>query len=83
MIERQQIEWREVGDGLPDEGELVLVYCGSLDDVVFGYLGSVPVGDDDAREDGRAWFGEADGEVILEPICWAHIPYPEQLRRPA
>jgi hypothetical protein len=80
MIERQEIEWRPVGDGLPDDGELVLVYDGTLDDVFFGWRGPDPV---TGNDDTAVWISERDGYRILDPVCWAHIPYPEQLRRPA
>ncbi len=80
MTEKQEIEWRLVTDGLPVGGELVLVYCGYLDDVLFGYVGTVPESDDDVRENGQVWFGEHGGELIVDPVCWAAIPYPVKFR---
>lgn len=80
MIERQEIEWCPVGEKLPDDGALVLVYDGTLDDVFFGYLGESPA---ECNAGTAVWISERDGYRILDPVCWADIPYPETLRRPA
>ncbi|MCB2218071.1 MAG: hypothetical protein KQH59_18570 [Desulfobulbaceae bacterium] len=76
-METQQIIWRRVADGLPDSDELVLVYSGSLDDVVFGYLSINPVTGD---EDSQVWINAQDGYPLPDPVCWAAVPFPETMR---